>query len=72
MAPLSTADSLPAMHLGVKEDGLLYLIGKIKHNFSDSREWCKRIPGYRLAIFKNPIQYPMAMKMVEDTGKEPL
>lgn len=72
MVHLSTADSLPALHLGVKEDGLLYLIGKVKLNFSNSREWCKRIPGYRLAIFKTPIQFPMAMKMVEDTGKAPL
>ncbi|XP_050738472.1 uncharacterized protein LOC127009421 [Eriocheir sinensis] len=63
-------DSLPAMHLGVKEDGLLYIIGDSRLNFTDSRGWCKRIPGYRLAIFKNPIQYSMAMKMVKDTGKE--
>lgn len=67
-APRLTAESLPAKNLGLKEDGLLYIIGNGKLNFIESVSWCKKIPGFRLAIFKSVIQYPMAMNIAAEEG----
>ncbi|XP_063861709.1 uncharacterized protein LOC135101545 [Scylla paramamosain] len=63
-------DSLPATDFGVKEDGLLYLVGKVNVNFTDARIWCSKIPGYRLAIFKRSIQFSMAVQIGKASGKQ--
>ncbi|MPD00123.1 hypothetical protein E2C01_095575 [Portunus trituberculatus] len=61
-------DSLPATDFGVKEDGLLYLMGNINVNFTDARIWCSKIPGFRLAIFKRSIQFSMVVQIGKATG----
>ncbi|XP_071544033.1 uncharacterized protein [Panulirus ornatus] len=48
-----------------EEDGLYYFIPNDKKSILDARTNCKKIPGFRLAIFKTIRQFVVGMKLSE-------